>query len=79
MDIDDIDSIEANLNKYPTDINKVLSAILETEIENQAMLSVILAELSETDEKTQELMDQVNKKRIERLVEVFTRLSEDSK
>ncbi|MBL4577112.1 MAG: hypothetical protein JKX74_01490 [Flavobacteriales bacterium] len=79
MDIDDIDSIEANLNKYPTDINKVLSAILETEIENQAMLNVILAELSETDEKAQELMDQVNKKRIERLVEVFTRLSEDSK
>lgn len=80
-----IEEIERNLNSHRTDIVSLLSALLETEIENQALLRVILinqAYQAEKDDPSRdavhyenEFIDSVNKLKNEKLAEIIKYLS----
>lgn len=76
-----IDEIEANLNSFPSDQKKVLNAILNTVVMNQALLQtlmnvqLVLMEHITPGFDVQSLLTQVENANAEHLVKIFSEIS----
>ena len=63
------------MKENPTDINLMLSEILETNIENKAMLQAIIAELSNKNpEKESEILEIANDLKNKELLRIIARI-----
>jgi hypothetical protein len=72
-------SILELMKENPTNINLMLSEILETNIENKAMLQSIIAELSKGNpEKENEILGLANDLKNKELLRVIGRISSEN-
>lgn len=80
-----LEAFEKNLNSHYTNLSEMLSAILETEVENQAFLRTLLINQAILFEKNdpsktageyeQEFIETVNELKNEKLATVVNRIS----
>lgn len=81
----DIEEFEKNINSNDSSLTEMLSAILETEIENQALLRTLLVNQAimfedndpskSANEYEQEFMELVNRLKNDKLASIVSRIS----
>lgn len=82
----DIDEIERNAREFPVEHDKLLSAILYVQVKNNALLKMILAELSgsmpdvsdEQSDKERELLRKADELKTTMLYDLLRRLLQSS-